>query len=61
TYEVLAQLNIVPAYSSNSKTATRVLYPRKLRTTLFALAAANGWKVVHTPGTTQRIWDKDKQ
>ncbi|NEM99713.1 hypothetical protein [Pontibacter burrus] len=60
TYEILAQLNIVPAYSSDSKTARKILYPRKLRTRLFKLAQANNWRVEHEPGTKQRIWDKDR-
>lgn len=58
TYDILAQLAIVPAYSQR-KTATRVLYPKKLRAILFELAATNGWRVEQTTGTAKRIWDQD--
>ncbi|MBC5775381.1 hypothetical protein H8S95_14975 [Pontibacter sp. KCTC 32443] len=58
TYEILAHLNIVPAYTQ-PKTATKILYPKKLRTKLFALASTNNWKVEKHEGSVKRIWDRD--
>jgi len=58
TYEVLAQLNLLPRYS-NSKTSRIIFYPKKLRRRLFKLAKTNGWKIERFEGTKKRKWQKD--
>lgn len=58
TYEILARLNILKPYTT-SKTAIKILYPRKLRRRLFKLADRKGWKVVRQEGSTRRRWEQD--
>ncbi|WP_460553299.1 hypothetical protein [Ferruginibacter profundus] len=57
-YEILAQLNILPAYSY-SKTYRKILYPKKLRKRLFKKARANGWTMLQYNGSSTRKWEKD--
>ncbi len=58
TYDMLAQINVLPTYSYR-KTYTKIFYPKKLRKRLFKLASANNWKVEQTEGTVKRKWEKD--
>lgn len=58
TYEILARLNILKRYST-TKTAIKILYPRKLRRRLFKLAERKGWKVVRQEGSARRCWEQD--
>lgn len=57
-YDILAQLNIVKAYS-HTKTYKKIFYPKLLRKRLLAAANEKGWMVVHENGTKRRIWEKD--
>ena len=57
SYEILAQLGILPDYS-NSKTAMKIFYPKKLRTRLLQKAKENGWLVLQQQGSYKRIWEK---
>jgi hypothetical protein len=58
TYEILGQLNILPAYS-NSKTYRKIFYPKKLRKRLFKKASQHGWNIERTEGSMKRKWEKD--
>lgn len=58
SYEVLGQLNILPAYSK-SKTYKLIFYPKKLRKRLFKKANENGWTIEKQEGSTKRIWEGD--
>jgi hypothetical protein len=58
SYEVLAQLGILPQYS-NSKTALKVFYPKILRKQLLRKAEENGWQMVRHVGTNRRSWETD--
>lgn len=58
SYEVLAQLGILPAYSRDG-TVWRIFYPRKLRTRLLRQAGEEGWTVIRQRGTRRRIWERD--
>jgi hypothetical protein len=58
SYDILACLGIVPKYS-NSVTALKIFYPKKLRTRLVKLAETNGWAVTRQEGTERRVWEKD--
>lgn len=57
-YDVLAQLDILPAYSYN-RTWNKIFYPKKLRRKLFELAKKNDWKVERKRGSKRRNWEKD--
>lgn len=57
SYEILAQLGILPDYSK-SKTAMKIFYPKKLRTRLLQKAKENGWLVLQQQGSYKRIWEK---
>ena len=57
-YDILAQLNILPAYSHN-KTYLKIFYPEKLRKRLLKKATENGWKIIKEKGSCQRKWEKD--
>ena len=58
TYEILGQLNILPAYSKK-KTYRKIFYPKKLRKRLFKKAKKNNWLIVKVPGSKKRKWEKD--
>jgi hypothetical protein len=58
SYEVLAQLGIMPAYC-RTKTFTKIFYPKKLRKRLLKKATENNWIVVRQDGTARRRWEKD--
>ena len=58
SYEVLAQLGILPKYS-NSKTSLKVFYPKILRKQLLKKALANGWPIIREKGSDRRIWEMD--
>ena len=58
TYDILGQLNILPAYNYG-KTYRKIFYPKKLRRRLFKKATENGWLIVKQPGSPRRKWEKD--
>jgi len=58
SYEVLAQLGILPQYS-RSKTALKVFYPKILRKQLLRKAEENGWQMVRQDGSERRAWETD--
>lgn len=58
SYEVLAQLGILPEYSK-TKTALKVFYPKILRKELLRKAGENGWQIVRHEGTDHRSWEMD--
>ena len=55
-YDILAQLDILPAYSIN-KTYKKIFYPKKLRKRLFKLAKARNWLVHTEQGSDTRKWE----
>ena len=58
SYELLAQLGILPQYS-NSRTALKVFYPKILRKQLIRKAEENGWQIVRQDGSERRQWEMD--
>ena len=58
TYEVLAQMDILPRYS-RFKTTMKIFYPRRLRKRLLARAEKNNWTVIRKEGTPKRKWERD--
>jgi hypothetical protein len=58
SYDMLAILGIVPKYSE-SQTALKIFYPKKLRKRLLKLAAENGWAAIKQEGTSRRCWESD--
>lgn len=58
TYEVLAQLGIVPGYSHN-KISRKIFYPKLLRKRLLQKAEENGWQIQRQAGSPRRIWEID--
>ena len=58
SYEILAQLGILPQYS-RSKTALKVFYPKILRKQLLRKAEENGWQMVRQDGSDRRAWETD--
>jgi len=58
TYEILGQLNILPAYSYR-KTYKKIFYPKKLRKRLFKKANNNSWTIERRAGSGKRKWEKD--
>lgn len=58
TYDLLAEIGLLPQYSRH-KTWRTIFYPRKLRRKLKALAFQNGWEVVYQPGTSRRRWERE--
>jgi hypothetical protein len=58
TYEILAQMGILPEYSS-FKTTMKIFYPRRLRKRLLSRAEKNNWTVIRKEGTQKRKWEKD--
>jgi hypothetical protein len=58
TYEILAQMNILPQYS-RFKTTMKIFYPRRLRKRLLAKAEKNNWTVIRKGGTPKRKWERD--
>jgi hypothetical protein len=57
-YEILGQLEILPAYSY-SKTYKKIFYPKKLRSRLFAKATENDWAITRQEGSVKRKWESD--
>jgi len=60
TYEILAQMGILPQYS-HFKTYMKIFYPRRLRKRLLARAEKYNWAVIQKEGTPKRKWEKDVQ
>lgn len=58
SYEILAQMNILPAFSY-TKTYTKIFYPKKLRLRLLKKAEEEGWTIEKHNGTSQRRWEQD--
>lgn len=58
TYEMLAQLDILPQYS-NSKIYKKIFYPKKLRKRLFKEARKNNWIIYQEEGSERRKWERD--
>jgi hypothetical protein len=58
TYEILAQMGILPEYS-HFKTYMKIFYPRRLRKRLLSKAEKNNWDVFRQQGTPKRKWEKD--
>lgn len=58
TYEILAQIGILPEYS-HFKTYMKIFYPRRLRKRLIAKAEKNNWVIIRQEGTPKRKWEKD--
>ncbi len=58
SYEILGQLNILPAYSFG-RTYTKIFYPKKLRSRLLKKAAEQGWAVERHQGSPKRKWEED--
>lgn len=58
TYDILAQMGVLPKYS-HFKTIMTVFYPRKLRKRLLAKAEKNNWTIIRKEGTPKRKWEKD--
>ena len=58
SYDLLAQLGILPQYSYR-KTSLKILYPKLLRKQLLEKAISYGWPVIRQEGTDHRIWEKD--
>jgi len=57
-YDILAQLDLMPAYC-HSRTWKKILYPKKLRKRLLKKATANGWRILRQDGSHKRKWEKD--
>jgi hypothetical protein len=58
TYEILAQMGILPQYS-RFKTYMKIFYPRRLRKRLLVKAEENNWAVISKEGTPKRKWERD--
>lgn len=58
SYEVLAQLGIMPQYSHN-KISRKIFYPKLLRKQLLKKAEENGWQMVRQEGSNRRVWETD--
>ena len=57
-YEVLGQLDILPAYGYR-RTYWKIFYPRRLRRPLYSKAKEYNWTVERYEGSTRRKWEKD--
>ena len=58
TYEILAKLDIVKAYSYR-RTFMKIFYPRKLRRRLLKQAEVRDWEIIRAEGSTARVWERD--
>ena len=58
SYDILAQLGIVPIYSHN-RTSLKIFYPKILRKQLLIKAEKNGWQMIRQEGSNRRVWEKD--
>jgi len=58
TYEILAQIGLLPQYS-HFKTYMKIFYPRRLRKRLLAKAEQNNWTITRYEGTPKRKWERD--
>ena len=58
SYDLLAQLGIVPKYS-RKKTSFKIFYPKILRRQLLQKAEANGWQLIRQEGSNHRVWERD--
>lgn len=58
TYDILAQIGILPRYS-RFKTCMKIFYPRKLRKRLLLQAEKNNWTIIRKEGTPKRKWERD--
>jgi hypothetical protein len=57
-YEILGQLDLLPAYGYK-RTYWKIFYPRRLRRPLQAKAKENNWTVEVYDGSATRRWEKD--
>jgi hypothetical protein len=57
-YEILAQLEVLPAYGYR-RTYWKIFYPRRLRRPLVAKAKENNWTVEQYEGSKTRKWERD--
>jgi hypothetical protein len=57
-YDILGQIDILPAYNYR-KTYKKIFYPKLLRKKLFARASDKGWTILREPGSDRRIWEND--
>lgn len=58
TYDILAQIGVLPHYS-RFKTYMKIFYPRRLRKRLLAKAEKNNWTIIRKDGTPKRKWEED--
>lgn len=58
TYDILAQLELLPRYS-RFKTSMKIFYPRRLRKRLLAKAEEKNWTIIQKQGTPKRKWERD--
>ena len=58
SYDLLAQINIVPKYS-HTREYKKIFYPRLLRKMLIKKAEENGWVMIRQEGSKRRIWESD--
>jgi hypothetical protein len=58
TYEILGQLEVLPAYGYR-RTYWKIFYPRRLRRPLFSVAEKNNWTIERNDGSVTRKWEKD--
>jgi hypothetical protein len=58
TYNILAQMGILPQYS-HFRTCMKIFYPRRLRKRLIANAETNNWTIIRKEGTPKRKWERD--
>jgi hypothetical protein len=57
-YEILGQLDVLPAYGYR-RTYWKIFYPRRLRRPLQERARENNWTVELYEGSSTRKWEKD--
>lgn len=58
SYDLLAQLEILPRYSYR-KTSLKIFYPKLLRRQLLQIAEQNGWQMIRQEGSDHRMWETD--
>ena len=58
SYDLLAQLDILPRYTYR-KTSLKILYPKILRRQLLEKAELNGWAMIRQDGSNRRVWESD--
>ncbi|MBN9298282.1 MAG: hypothetical protein J0I41_14805 [Filimonas sp.] len=58
SYEILGQMDILPAHGYTITYMT-IFYPKKLRKRLFKKAKEEGWAIVTQDGSVRRKWERD--